>query len=264
MQDFSIQGIKKQWEWQQSEYIVKRGMPGGPLEGQEHHFKKIGGFILPEQMGCKTETRRMRGLREQNEYPDNWEYVGNHYANEHHFIYMPTGKTFRIKCPYGVVGDEIWVKEKWGVGTRPHPVEGWVDGFEYAADMSLIDEVEMLPLYKTDIDISEYKSGWKSPLFMPKTASRIKLEITGIGLERLYDITEEGALREGVFKWIGGNTSESGVFAVGDIEGSGTSYSAPHSAVHIYNRVFKEIHGEELFAKNPWVWVIRFTVKSWL
>ena len=47
--------------------------------------------------------------------------------------------------------------------------------------------------------------GWgkkRSPLFMPKWAARIWLEVTDIRVERLQDISEEDAIREGIGNWI--------------------------------------------------------------
>lgn len=244
MQDFSIQGIKKQWEWQQSEYIVKLGMPGGPLEGQEHYFKKIGGFILPQQMGCKTETRRTRGLDKVNEFPYRWQVEDLLVDGLYKFTNTKTYDTIAIKCPYGVVGDNLFVQEKW-----MKRGESYI--YFDSPDAALVTDNRF----------------WQDPFSMTEEQSRIKLEITGIGVERLHDITEEGALREGVYP-----TGERGVisthgevadfYQVGEGKSNGTVILSHTSARNTYLYAFGYLHGEELVKKNPWVWVIQFTVKE--
>ncbi len=67
-------------------------------------------------------------------------------------------------CPYGEVGDRLWVKETWGVqGSR----------IVYRAD-----------------GLRNFKGGWKPPLSMPRAASRIILTITDIRSEQSEGISE--------------------------------------------------------------------------
>lgn len=83
-------------------------------------------------------------------------------------------------CPFGVPGDRLWVREVWAYngclncGT-PHYQASDPD---YAQKSMMSD-------------------GWKSPVTMPRWASRITLEVTGVRVERVQGITEEGARVEG-------------------------------------------------------------------
>lgn len=80
-----------------------------------------------------------------------------------------------IPCPYGQVGDRLWVREAWAV----HPETG---SLLYRAD-------DIAP---TPIDIH-----WKPSIHMPRKHSRILLEITSIKVERVQAISWEDALAEG-------------------------------------------------------------------
>lgn len=77
-----------------------------------------------------------------------------------------------IKCPYGKVGDVLWVRETW------QRIEG--------------NRI----IYKADPIIWGKK--WKPSIFMPKKACRIKLEITNIRVERLNDISKADVIAEGI------------------------------------------------------------------
>ena len=83
----------------------------------------------------------------------------------------------RIFCPYGSVGDRLWVKETW--------VEQSGDIY-FKADWGEDKPVSMV--------CDNIK--WRSPLFMPRWASRIILEITEVRAERLQNITEQDAVDE--------------------------------------------------------------------
>ncbi len=213
-QDFSIAGLRKQWEFQNMETML------GKLE------EKVGGKIAHvghNFTGMKTETRRTRGLDKVNEFAYRWQFEQ---VTDEHYVFTNSKNYDKvlIKCPYGVVGDEIWVKETYIELAGSFPNAG---GYAYKAD---------------GVNTNEK---WKSPLFMPKEASRIKLEITGLSIERLWDIDEEGPMREGcVFG-----------FAEGDKEPNCKPID------QFINR-WKELHGKESLDKNPWVWVIQFTVKE--
>lgn len=258
-QDFSIAGIRKQWEWQQlmAEFeagvsistVYQKSMEPSPVQT----LKK--GDNVYTNIGRKCETRRTSGLDKINENPGDWECK---YHPDEEGVLITTNLKDRsetiknkvfpagaycipkqqdkwnietyIKCPYGVVGDEIWVKEKW----KPRPFSS---EFHYYFDDVYSKERKGLVHELYD---------WKNPMHMPKAASRIKLEITGVSIERLRDITEEGALREGL--WYRN-------FAEGDKEPNCKPID------QFINR-WKELHGKESLDKNPWVWVIQFTVKE--
>lgn len=73
------------------------------------------------------------------------------------------------RCPYGQVGDRLWVRESFL----------YCNGFRYKA---------------TDNDpVMKYKPA----IFMPRWASRITLEITRLRVERINDISYNDARTEG-------------------------------------------------------------------
>jgi hypothetical protein len=79
---------------------------------------------------------------------------------------------YSTKCPYGQVGDVLWVRETW------QKIEG--DRFIYKADPII------------------WGGKWKPSIFMPKEACRILLKVVSIKVERLQDISTNDALAEGV------------------------------------------------------------------
>jgi len=71
-------------------------------------------------------------------------------------------------------GDVLWVRETWRYGCKQDEIP-----YDYLADYS------------------SSSRKWKSAMFMPRIAARLFLKVTGIRLERLQDITEYDAKREG-------------------------------------------------------------------
>lgn len=142
-------------------------------------------------------------------------------------------------CPFGAPGDRLWIRECWGIGSRPDPFEGCVDGIEYRADVAyLVDEHDSLPLYRVDtpedVCIGDYvRKGWRPSIHMPRWASRITLDIMSIGVERVQDITEEGARREGFER---------------------NEWPAREN----FARAWDAIYGN--WEASPWVWVVAFKV----
>jgi hypothetical protein len=109
-------------------------------------------------------------------------------------------------CPFGVPGDWLWVREnfcQYPYELNPQPEDAW-----YQADG------RKPPNFKR----------WTPSIHMPRWASRITLEVTGVRVERIKDITDEDAQAEGFF----------GIGA------------------------FFEYFGTEVVNANLWVWVVEF------
>ena len=173
----------------------------------------------------------------------------------------------RQYCPHGVPGDRLWVRETWGVGTRPCPIEGWVDGIEYRADEVYIeDERDSLPLYDVEtpdnICLDDYSGkGWRPSIHMFRWASRINLEIMNIRVEKVQDISGEDAIAEGVgiFHQVT-EDGEDGFYHVPWNKGVGyLQCDSPEEAFMALWDSINEKRGYE-WDKNPEVWVEEFKV----
>ncbi|MBS8185745.1 hypothetical protein JOA47_00405 [Klebsiella pneumoniae] len=136
-------------------------------------------------------------------------------------------------CPYGVPGDRIWVREAFasGLSTKStlayratHKREDLEDGF--------YDTIK-----------------WTPSIHMPRWASRILLEITGVRVERLNAISEEDARAEGII--------DGGCLNCGEPEPCGCANPEP-DATDAFAYLWQSIYGQESWNANPWVWVISF------
>jgi len=135
-------------------------------------------------------------------------------------------------CPYGVPGDLLWVRETWmHAPNYPYLPEKYY----YKASMS-------------DQFIKEWPKSWKPSIHMPKSAARIWLEITDVKVERLQDISNEDALKEGI-KVI---EPDEAYFDYMQYAGS---YLHPRGS---FFSLWEKINGKESLEQNPWVWVIEF------
>ena len=189
----------------------------------------------------KTMTRRTKGLNKINEHPDDWtvDLQGNIAA----FRNIHTGEDVLIRCPYGQVGDRLWVRET-------HKFTAF--GFALNAFIEYKDgEQKDVTTYIKDGTIvynqdhpNEHK--WRPSIFMPRWASRITLEITEVRVERVQEIDEDGATAEGI-------TEESQSF---------NAYE-PHYDLHrrdAFRRLWDSLNAKRGYGwdVNPWVWVIGF------
>lgn len=176
-------------------------------------------------------------------------------------------------CPYGKPGDVLWVRETWGVGSRPDPFQGSVEGIEFKADGKYIDGIESLPLhFYDDLGFGNYdKSGWRSSIHMPKAISRIWLQVTDIHVERLQDISEEDAKAEGVQpNCTGVENCPSQYCQRMGCQSTGEYYHylrdlddfPAFSAKESFESLWQSINGPESWEANPWVWVISFKALS--
>ena len=135
------------------------------------------------------------------------------------------GKDWR--CPYGQSGGRLWVRETWQaqsitgewwhkVKKDERPLHNW----------SVVDRATL------PASLNEMPPKWISPLFMPRWASRITLEVTGVRVERVQDISEDDAIAEGT-----GSTS-------------------------VYRLLWDSINAKRGYSwdSNPWVWAVGFKI----
>lgn len=146
-------------------------------------------------------------------------------------------------CPYGVPGDRLWVKETWRAS---NPVAGWVD-CQYKTGQNRLIHLEGKE-YKQAERFGMHRSirdKWTSPVSMPRWASRITLEIINVCVERLQDISEEDAKREGMERHGGWNANETEY---------GVNCRGP------FSRLWDSVNTKLGYRwdANPWVWVIGF------
>lgn len=121
-----------------------------------------------------------------------------------------------VPCPYGQPGDRLWVRETWAPLTN---------GYAYAAD----------PIWNAS------PSGrWRPSIHMPRAASRILLEVTGVCAQRLQDISDADAKAEGVALTPRTCTMYDGIWR------------------DAYRDLWESINGKFSWSRNPWVWVVEF------
>lgn len=155
-----------------------------------------------------------------------------------------------VRCPYGKIGDHIYVKEThyiWGRwvknGTTTAGRQAW--RFKVETPCTVIFDPTN-PQIATSTTPRETCAYWKrTSMFMPKRASRITLQITDIRIERLNDISEDDAKAEGVKPDC----------PVGYIP---AFLKEPHAYCFAY--LWDKINGEGAWEKNDFVWVLEFRV----
>lgn len=191
--------------------------------------------------GRKTQTRRLMKPQPPKDYRVVW-----HEGLGAHAGFSRLNENFQPRCPYGVSGDLLWVRESWwnvvaadgasvtAPGTSPGRDAAW-----YVADMP---DYPPCPHYR------------KRPgIHMPRWASRLTLEITGVRVERLQNISEEDAIAEGVTKI----REACHVIKGFDYDEVGLCHT---SAVTPYYKLWEHLNGRGSWDANPWVVALSFTV----
>lgn len=206
--------------------------------------------------GSKTQTRRAIKIQ------PSIDSMGHFIWNEMNFGQEIDGKPcvrnlIKFHCPYGKVGDRLWVRETW----MPDPScddDAWDDAaiswHEWdGCGMPMRDYPDALKnvsnvIYRASWDGQEMV-GWKPSIHMPRWASRINLEITAVRVERLNDISEADAKAEGVLQ------VESDGYQ--NYDGTGGYWG---SAINSFETLWESINGAGSWQENPFVWVIEFKV----
>ena len=159
----------------------------------------------------------------------------------------PCGR--EIRCPYGQPGDRLWVRET----CRADELPDGLDGVRYLADRGWRAIENTRQAADDWVKLNHYcgKRGATVPaIHMPRWASRITLEVTGVRVERLQDISEADAIAEGIERWDGSGNNEWADYS--DPAG------LPLSARESYRTLWEQINGPGSWDANPWVWAVDF------
>jgi hypothetical protein len=145
-----------------------------------------------------------------------------------------------IDCPYQV-RDRLWVRETWAKCTHSDDCSG----LYFRADGEHNDGAQ--------------RTKWKPSIFMPRWASRITLRVTGVKVERVKEITEEDAIREGIM-WRSEKLSLGIATRCGIKEWSFDLCELTPQKAFMY--LWDSINEKRGFgwAKNPYCWCYTFEV----
>lgn len=169
-----------------------------------------------------------------------------------------------ILCPYGEVGDTIYVRETWVRACLSEDGEGPVEGDKWRYWYRADDEWTKHDWHNPNVDGPVDAPRWKPSIHMPREAARIFLKITDIRVERLQDISEEDAKAEGLScitkdqgrTWKYGIPDSDGLPGNDNTGWDWQSWSV--SPVEAFSLLWRKINGENSWAENPWIWAITF------
>lgn len=212
-----------------------------------------GAMVRAILAGTKTQTRRIVKPQPLDGQPE----LAAHLARRGHFEWFTTAREGTSwRCPYGVPGDRLWVRETWRYADWTEDGDPWIR-YKADEDVRLVDSVseewsERLTEIWAGLSVGENFNidnraadrRWRSARFMPRWASRLTLEITDVRAQRLQEISEEDARAEGA--------PQCSRRVVGFDEGC-------PSYVCGFKQIWSSINAKRApWASNPWVWAISF------
>lgn len=208
------------------------------------HARSINGILA----GDKTQTRRIiKGIPP--------EYVRNEIVGPWcHFYDEPgepnengvrSGKMWTKKCPYGMPGDRLWVRETFRLGDEhdefaPRQIEPHFHGYD----------TPVCWYVATDEALGPPGAGWgrkRASIHMPRWACRLVLEVVSVRVEQAHKIRSEDIRAEGV------DDADWGIGRGGHV----------CSNVELRRRwidLWDDTNGKGAWERNDWVWVVEFKV----
>ena len=157
-------------------------------------------------------------------------------------------------CQYGQPGDRLWVRETWQGPLFDY--DQWDSyredhrRFETPAFCRYAADGGSPPEFVDDEDNLQCK--WRPSIHMPRWASRITLEVTGVRVERLQEISEADAIAEGAER--PENALDIDVWD--GVERA--AFNAMNQPADQFRRLWEQINGAASWEANPWVWVVAF------
>ena len=180
--------------------------------------------------GTKTQTRRVMDRQ-----PESKGCIAQTPADELWYLWPCVRQNEVVdcfcKCRYGQPGDRLWVRET--VALVPATAYRGSDGVQQTPNP---DDPTEVAIYRAGWDRSQPGTRWRPSIHMPRWASRITLEITGVRVERVQEISEADMYAEGLDR---------------------APYGDPSAGFQV---LWDEINGSRGYgwASNPWVWVLEF------
>lgn len=140
------------------------------------------------------------------------------------------GKGHPLVCRFGQRGDRLWVRE----------AHAFVPQTAYRCSTGIYQQINPADnddacVYRENFDRSR-SFPWRPSIHMPRWASRITLEITGVRVEQLHGLSEADAKAEGV-----------------------EPADCCDAYFHGFSKLWQSINGPGSWDANPWVWVIEFS-----
>jgi hypothetical protein len=182
--------------------------------------------------GSKTQTRRV--------------------VADRHLSGGPPEEVLLESCPYGQPGDRLWVREAW----RSY------ECFDHLPPRSIAENSKVEYVAGgNNVGIPRLMHGMgkiRPSMFMPRWASRITLEITGIRVERLQEISGADASMEGVSAWADSLEPESEARDLAVATAARHGLWKGRDFEGWYAALWESINGPGSWAANPWVWVVEF------
>jgi hypothetical protein len=170
-----------------------------------------------------------------------------------------TMRTGWFACPYGAVGDRLWVQESFGYNLAAAETK---DMLVYRADHDGTRIVTSMPNERKrtsgSIEYIEEVNRWHPAARMTREASRLLLEIASVRVERLQSINRLDAVQEGIQRHEGLSYKLYGKHSHQNCLKKGLAIAG--TAQQSYQTLWNSINGPDSWETNPWVWVVTFKV----
>lgn len=186
--------------------------------------------------GAKSQTRRLLKPQPLGGAPELLQHLVAH--GHHRWATDEPDEDLIWKCPYGQPGDRLWVREAFAI--VPRTAYRCSEGVQQTLRP---DDDHDAAIYREGWTRSKGGFRWRPSIHMPRWASRITLEVTGVRVERLQDISEADAIAEGV------NVHP---------DHHGKPRDSIYSPVQAYRDLWESINGPGSWDANPWVWCVEF------
>ncbi|MGU7780692.1 hypothetical protein [Burkholderia sp. PU8-34] len=153
---------------------------------------------------------------------------------------------FGFDCPFGQPGDRLWVRET----TYDVERNGWIGPVYVESDDGAAAAAWGWGESDDPDYIEPYELRKRPAIHMPRSMARITLEITGVRVERLQDISEDDAIAEGI----------DGPMCAAAVGRSPSRHKLLPAAVHGYAHLWGGLNAARGYGwdANPWVWVVEF------